>query len=155
MEFDGIRFLGATLWTNIPSTFGVNAQLMNDYSKIRIGLKFRKISREETTALHMETVGWLTEMLAESFDGKTVVITHHAPSFKSWKVRDSNDDIFKHFYCSDLEHLIAKPIDLWIHGHLHQSMDYLVNGTQVVCNPAGYSGVKLNSEFDEKMVVTL
>ena len=26
---------------------------------------------------------------------------------------------------------------LWIHGHTHDSFDYVVNGTRVVCNPRG------------------
>jgi hypothetical protein len=27
---------------------------------------------------------------------------------------------------------------LWIHGHTHDSFDYAVAGTRVICNPKGY-----------------
>jgi len=30
--------------------------------------------------------------------------------------------------------------DLWIHGHVHSSADYVVEGTRVVCNARGYPG---------------
>lgn len=28
--------------------------------------------------------------------------------------------------------------ELWIHGHIHESVDYEVNGTRLVSNPRGY-----------------
>jgi len=31
-------------------------------------------------------------------------------------------------------------IKLWIHGHTHESFDYMVGDTRIVCNPRGYIG---------------
>jgi len=44
---------------------------------------------------------------------------------------------------------------LWIHGHTHDSFDYVVNGTRVVCNPRGYApnGVNENARFDANLCV--
>jgi hypothetical protein len=28
--------------------------------------------------------------------------------------------------------------DLWIHGHVHDSFDYQIGRTRIVCNPRGY-----------------
>ena len=36
---------------------------------------------------------------------------------------------------------------LWIHGHMHDSFDYEINGTRVVCNPRGYTPFELNPDF--------
>jgi hypothetical protein len=47
---------------------------------------------------------------------------------------------------------------LWIHGHTHDSFDYLVGPTRIVCNPKGNGpmrpGRRLeNMEFDVRMVI--
>ena len=46
-------------------------------------------------------------------------------------------------------------VQLWIHGHMHDSFDYNVNGTRVVCNPRGYvrDGINENARFDADLVV--
>jgi hypothetical protein len=31
-----------------------------------------------------------------------------------------------------------KPPKLWIHGHTHDSFDYMVGETRVICHPKGY-----------------
>lgn len=40
-----------------------------------------------------------------------------------------------------------------IHGHTHESFDYLVNGTRVMCNPRGYAPTELNPAFDPGLTV--
>jgi hypothetical protein len=46
---------------------------------------------------------------------------------------------------------------LWVHGHTHDSFDYVVNGTRVVCNPRGYAqyGVNENPRFDPGFVIDI
>lgn len=40
-------------------------------------------------------------------------------------------------FVSDLSDLIPG-VDLWLHGHVHDSFDYSVGRCRVVANPAGY-----------------
>ena len=59
-------------------------------------------------------------------------------------------------FVSDAEHLIdGRLARLWIHGHTHDSSDYVLNGTRVVCNPRGYvrNGVTENRRFDANFLV--
>lgn len=54
-------------------------------------------------------------------------------------------------FVSNAENLIdGERARLWIHGHTHDSFDYVVNGCRVVCNPRGYAkdGVNENRLFD-------
>ena len=46
---------------------------------------------------------------------------------------------------------------LWVHGHTHDSFDYTINGTRVVCNPRGYviDGVNENARFDPDLVIAI
>ena len=59
-------------------------------------------------------------------------------------------------YASDLEALIERTQpQLWVHGHIHTSSDYLIGRTRVVCNPRGYHPSDLNAGFDPELVVEL
>ena len=43
---------------------------------------------------------------------------------------------------------------LWVHGHVHQSLDLIrPGGTRLLCNPAGAGFANL--AFDENRVITL
>lgn len=85
---------------------------------------------------------------------KTVVVTHHAPSARSWSA--SRDLLLRPAYCNKLEAMLAAhPIDLWVHGHVHDRLDYTLHDTRVVCNPRGYAGYQLVPDHDAAMIVEL
>jgi Icc-related predicted phosphoesterase len=51
------------------------------------------------------------------------------------------------------EFVVSSGAHLWIHGHTHDSFDYCIGNTRVVCNPGGYPGVEPNSRFVPGLVV--
>jgi len=141
---DGITFQGCTLWTDFQLT-GKPAlasyeceQRMNDYRLIRRDPTYSKLRPADTQLMHHQSVRWLEKSLSSSQTKSNVVITHHAPCIKSIPLEFQNDPISAGF-ASNLENLIrnAGP-ELWIHGHIHRACDYLIGGTRIVCNPAGY-----------------
>ena len=57
-------------------------------------------------------------------------------------------DLLTSAFASNLEDLMESDrAALWVHGHMHESFDYEVYGTRVVCNPRGYSPQALNPDF--------
>ena len=160
---NGTRFLGGTLWSDF-SLFGMDqrlfaiheaSELMTDYRRIRMGKEhhYRKLRPYHVISMHERTVHFLKKQLARSFDGPTVVVTHHLPSPKSLKAGDL-DHLYRAAYCTDLEWLIeAYQPDLWVHGHRHLSSDYTLGKTRVICNPRGYYGDKPVKTFDPDFVV--
>lgn len=147
---DGVRFIGATLWTDfelygtpeVSERFGRFG--MNDYKVI--GKNGGALMPADTRALHLASRAYLERTLAESFAGKTVVITHHAPSPRSIAPRFLGDP-FTPCFVSDLESLVASSgAVLWIHGHVHDSFDYTLGDTRVLCNPKGYRGEETERE---------
>jgi hypothetical protein len=52
-------------------------------------------------------------------------------------------------YSSDLsEFILDHPqIKMWTHGHTHDTFDYMIGSTRVVCNPRGY--IKYEQRADE------
>lgn len=139
---DGVRFLGATLWTDyrlVPGQLQNQAMEqaerdLNDHRLIRSG----ESAFTATHALkrHEESRNWLCEQLSLPFYGKTVVITHHAPHRNSVAPRFKGSSLNPAFV-SDLSELMPQ-VDLWIHGHVHDSVDFQVGRCRVVANPAGY-----------------
>ncbi|HEY2927532.1 metallophosphoesterase [Piscinibacter sp.] len=160
-----VRFLGATLWSDFE-LFGQGERmaaakdearrLIRDFSRIRFGASANALfTPEDSAALFKRHASWLDDRLKATHAGPTVVITHHAPSRKSIHPRFS-DSLLNACFVSDAEHLVgANRVQLWIHGHTHDSFDYLLNGTRIVCNPRGYarSGVNENPLFDPDLII--
>lgn len=157
---DGVRFLGATLWTdyrltgNQPLALWDAQQAMTDFKKIR-DEKFSKLRPTRVLAQHVKDRKFLEESLLEPFDGKTVVVSHHAPSSQSIhpRYKDSGGHL-NASYASDLERLVGDGLPaLWVHGHTHDSFDYDLYGTRVVCNPRGYAPSELNPGFSPELLI--
>lgn len=145
---DGVRFIGMTMWTDFNlygnQSLGQTAawSLLNDYELIRVQTAgYRKLRPEDILERHMKSMRFLTETLAEPFDGPTVVVTHHAPSERSLDPSHSryNDQNSNCAYASRLDHLFGQ-MTVWIHGHTHFPVDYMAEGTRVISNPRGYVG---------------
>jgi predicted phosphodiesterase len=156
----GIRFVGATLWTDYD-LFGTPfrevamraaAGGLNDHRLITWAKKpWLRFRPQEARALHLGSIGFIERTLATPFDGPSVVVSHHAPHPASIDPR-YQDSALNPAYASDLTDLIRQyQPDLWIHGHVHRSAEYWIGRTRVVCNPRGYGGE--NPEFDPALVV--
>lgn len=159
LVIDGVRFLGATLWTDFALHGADRAgeamywtrQYMADFKGA-----IARFTPLRSLALHEAAVEWLGKKLAEPFDGKTVVVTHHAPSGGSLHPRYAREYASAGFV-SDLSQLMG-PAALWIHGHCHDSFDYEINGTRIACNPRGYrlsNGKNENAGFNPGFVVEI
>lgn len=137
---NGVRFLGCCLWTDYR-LYGEQVAAMeaaerelNDHRMIRSGVRF--FSAEDALNLHRQARAWLEKALAEPHAGATVVVTHHGPHINSVHAKYEGS-ILNAAFMSDLGTLMG-PAVLWVHGHVHDSFDYVVNGTRVVANPRGY-----------------
>lgn len=151
---DGVRFIGATFWSDLELDAHTNGRLCQlkmaaNIDRARKGSDFKKIyvdransvfiTPEVTRSIHLEQKRYVTRMLSRGFDGPTVVVTHFAVH------EQSCNPIYRHIptahcYVSDQDEMISKfSPDLWLHGHVHDFFDYDVHGTHVSCNPGGYS----------------
>lgn len=196
----GVRFLGATLWTDYG---GGDAALlsyglwgMTDHLAIsaarwwtpRNRARFVKAFGEPAlekfegmfnpllaTELHRKTRAWLKRELVKPFDGPTVVVTHHAPTFDSLRhagvrpeslnrdhwVRRVNDDLslarvgsYASELLADLAYDLRRAkVRLWAHGHLHQAMHFGYRGIPVATNPRGRVRAPLTRESADRMAL--
>lgn len=156
VEISGVRFLGATLWTDYldgdDQVMEDAKRNMNDYQQIRCAS--RELKPEQLCDINWESRFWLARELNRPYDGKTVVVTHHAPTMRSWPMTGSAS--YSATYCNRLDDLIARyDIDLWIHGHVHAVIDYKLDETRVLCNPRGYTGYQIVKGFSPTKTVDL
>jgi hypothetical protein len=158
----GVRFLGSTLWTDFmlggeagkPLAVEAAVRFMRDFSRIRNG-DDSLFTPHDAAARFLRHSAWLDRRLDTAFDGPTVVITHHAPSPRSIHPRFAGSALNACFV-SQAEHLAgAARAAWWIHGHTHDSFDYALHGTRVVCNPRGYAknGIDENPRFDPGLTI--
>jgi Icc-related predicted phosphoesterase len=165
---EGVRFLGGTLWTDfaidapeagaernvaIQKAMWAAKNGLSDYSNIYLkapkgdGIIPRLALPSDFVTLHQETRSFIDVTLAVPFDGKTVVVSHHAPHRASIHPKFEGDATNGAFV-SDLSDLIEEhQPNLWVHGHVHQPFDYHVGNTRVICNPRGYGAENEKFEF--------
>jgi Icc-related predicted phosphoesterase len=163
VAIDGVRFIGATLWTDYrlygqPKASMIEAgQNMNDHRLIRYREATGHISRFmpwHAAIEHRLDLAFIVEQFEQPFAGETVVVTHHLPSPRSIATRFQGSSLNPAF-ASDLDWLIERHQPaLWVHGHTHDVCDYHIGRTRVICNPRGYGGND-GSGFDPRLVVEI
>jgi predicted MPP superfamily phosphohydrolase len=156
---EDVTFVGATLWTDMNKGDALTRMhlrnYMNDYRQITMFNEaksaYHRMIPEYTEAQHWKSRNFIRETVEGKPDQKFVVVTHHAPSKASIKPRYQGDHLTNGGYSSDLsEFILDNPqIRVWTHGHTHDTFDYMVGETRVLCNPRGYAGYEERShEFD-------
>lgn len=142
---DNVKFVGATLWTD---SIEREDSRMNDFRYIK------KFSAAYWRKSHNYDIANIKKnAIRDDSNQKLVVVTHHSPSMKSF---DGYSPMayygLRNRYASmnlekDIENINA---DVWIHGHLHMSVEYHIKQTLVVSNPYGYHNYAANENFKPK-----
>ena len=149
LTIKGVRFIGATLWTDflldgVAREAAAHAEAQRQISDFNGAIAqsrgTRRFSTFESVRRHEFERAFVENELAKAQDTGTtaVVITHHAPTPRSVALQFHGDPCNAAF-ASNLEGIIAhyQP-RLWIHGHMHDAVDLTLGDTRVLCNPAGY-----------------
>lgn len=155
---DDTRFVGCTLWTQVPPDAQMSIQrTIKDYERIRVAHGQAPLTVRTVNEWHAKDKAFLEETLAMPFDGTTFAVTHHAPSSRSIDARYKEHSASAHLnfaYHTNLEDW-ARPLvfDAWTHGHTHHSFDYDFGSGRLICNPRGYWPARLNPDFNPEFVV--
>jgi Icc-related predicted phosphoesterase len=162
VEIGDVVFCGCTLWSDFDvlgedwaePAMREAMRSHNDYRAIRYRKQpFSRLWPVHTRNKHVASRKFLEDCL-EKYAGREIVfVTHHAPSLASAEAR-FRQDLLTPAYVSDLTALMGKGgPKLWVHGHTHHAVDYVVGGTRVVCNPRGYPGESSHENFDFNLAV--
>lgn len=125
---DGQRFLGGTLWFPEDPFNAIYEKRFNDFVYI-------KNFKDWVYVENRKTVKYLTRMVRHG----DIVVTPHAPSDMSRDPRFASDDPLNRFYVTNMEQvMVHKKPAIWVHGHMHNPVNYMLHETQVVAAPYGY-----------------
>lgn len=167
-----VRFIGSTLWSDFDALAEATQYKPRSYAsaearRIDLRQKAYRAANHHLVEFHFTQQGkpqlapevrevslaaqaWLAEQLAAPHpagaQGKTVVITHFAPSLRSHDPRYGLQPGTAGF-CNAMDALVPKA-DAWIHGHLHCASRYSIAACQVRANPLGYAGSNEQKGFE-------
>ena len=175
---DGVRFIGTTLWSDFEAlaisertetrrlqarekAFRAANFYLRKYTALQGG---KQLLAEDIREVALKCQVWLQDALRRPHSGKTVVVTHFAPTLRSADPRYGITPGTAGF-CNSLDHLLPLA-DVWIHGHLHCFNDYVVEGAtgqrregpwqcRVVANPLGYASKGEQQAFRPDLVIEL
>lgn len=151
-EVEGISFVGGTLWADrdLVGQGGATTQETGEQIQIVEKDSAHLITSGDAAALHARTRAMIEAVVARPRAGPLVVVTHHAPHPCCLPAGQRTEPPACHAV-SDLSHLTdAGIVSLWVHGHLHHSVDHIrPGGTRLVCNPAGlwFSNATFQDDF--------
>ena len=167
LEAPPIRLIATTLWSDFDliavrekNTTGLYREREKAFRAANFYLE--KMAARQNGELFLaqqmrerslDCQAWLRDALAKPFDGKTIVVTHFAPSAKSQDPRFAMGPSTAGF-CNALDDLLPSA-DLWLHGHLHCPSDYRVGKCRVVANPRGYARKNEQAKFMDTFCVEL
>jgi predicted phosphohydrolase len=146
---DGIRFHGCTMWTNYVGDEEAMYAMMTDFARIP------DASIPLLRGLHLRSRDLLSLCVGTSSE-PVVVVTHHLPSYCCIHPQYSGSALNGAFASTDLDEIIDL-VCVWLHGHTHKSIDEIVTGTRMICNPRGYIGYSgcENPAFDAERIIQL
>lgn len=146
VDVDGWRFVGATAWTSFTLGGSVflnqqQAQMaMNDYREIKwfTGSTWRKLLPRDIVPMNSRSRDFIFGAIADR--QKTIVVTHHAPTELSVAAHFRGEAL-NHCYANEWANdILDRGPRYWLHGHMHDPVDYELGDTRVVANPIGYPG---------------
>lgn len=135
---ENIKFIFSTLWSKInKENEWIIERDVSDFQLIKY--KNYRFSAPRFNQLHEEAIAFLKHELSEEKMNKTVVISHHVPTFFNYPdiYKDSN---LNEAFGVELFDLIESygPHD-WIFGHHHFNMpDFKIGKTIMRTNQLGY-----------------
>lgn len=142
MVINGVNFVGTPLWFKKRKDYKVYEDMLSDFRLIK-GYD-PKVFKENRKAL---------KFLQWHVNSDSIVITHHVPTPKSTPARYVGDPLNMFFTCNMEELIKERKPKLWVHGHTHDSFNYMLGKTHIVCNPLGYLGKQINPDFIPNMII--
>lgn len=155
VELDDVLVWGDTFWTDMrradPLIMHMVKYGLNDYYNTTDGETSMHPSK--TISLNEASRDRLLAFLNDvrPSNKSRVVMTHHAPFFKSVPERFVTDDLNFAYANTGIEYSDVMLHDFtWIHGHMHDPVNYQAEGIKVISSPRGYWGSKETKNFTFK-----
>jgi len=151
----GLRLIFSTLWSHIPPpTEWQIERSLNDFRLIKN--KGFRLSSEHYNLLHKESLEFIKDEMSRPIKRKTIVVTHHVPTFLNYPAKYKGDDLNSAFAVELFDFIESSGIDFWIYGHHHYNTPkFKIGTTTMLTNQLGYVERNEHKEFKNDMVIIL
>jgi predicted phosphohydrolase len=146
VEYQKVRFIFSTLWSAIsPGNQWQIQQGMSDFQEISFhGNRFTAFEYNEQ---HINSLKFLNSEF-ERVGSKTVVVTHHVPTFMHYPEKYKGSILNEGFASEQFELIKRCGADYWIYGHHHGPVTgFTIGSTRLISNQLGYVSQNQNMEF--------
>jgi predicted phosphohydrolase len=138
VDDEDARLVFTTLWSRISLRYKWDIERgLNDYSLI----KFRgaRLTADDVNHLHADAISFVNSVVAEKTIKKTVVITHHVPTFLDYPAMYKGNKLSEAFGTELFEWIHDAGFAHWIYGHHHHNVaDFSIGNTLLSTNQLGY-----------------
>lgn len=143
---DDVKLVFSTLWSNIsPSNQWQIESCLSDFHVIRFNGS--RLSTARFNQLHNESLVFIKQELSKDPIFKTVVVSHHVPTFMNYPPKYKGDALNDAFGVELFDIIENLQPDVWIYGHSHSNVtNFNIGKTKLLTNQLGY--VRDNEHFD-------
>lgn len=152
---NNVKLIFSTLWSkiNVKHQWLIR-QSISDFHVIKNnnGLFTTSYFNE----LHNECIGFIKKELHHNHTGKTIVATHHVPTYINYPEKYKGDVLNQAFAVELFDLIDGSDIDYWIFGHHHCNCnDFKINHTQLVTNQLGYVHHNEQTGFNGSKIIEI
>ncbi|MCW3108100.1 MAG: Metallophosphoesterase [Segetibacter sp.] len=152
---ENLKLVFTTLWSKIsPANEWLIEKGMSDFHVIKYnGYRFSSVHFNQ---MHEESIQFLQREQEKKHPGKTIVVTHHIPTFLNYPEKYKTDILNEAFAVELFDFIETSNIDYWIYGHHHtNTRDFSIGETKMLTNQLGYVKYDEHLLFDPAKTITL
>lgn len=152
---ENINFIFSTLWSKIsPAHEWQIEHGVSDFHVIRYnGYRFSSVQFNQ---LHDESLLFIKQALHHNHTTKTVIVTHHVPTFLNYPEKYKGDTLNEAFAVELYDFIETSGPDFWIFGHHHfNAPDFKIGKTNLATNQLGYVKYGEHRNFKDSEIIEL
>jgi len=155
IQQNDVRLIFSTLWSKIsPANEWQIERSISDFQVIKFNGHFFSVSN--FNQLHSDSLDFIEKELSQNNTGKTVVITHHLPTFLNFPSQHKGSILNEAFVVELFPLIESSNINYWIYGHHHSNTpDFSIGNTVLLTNQLGYVRSQENWNFSLDKTIAL
>lgn len=148
VQHQNTKLIFSTLWSKIsPANQWSIERGLSDFHVINYN--GHRFTTDDYNNLHTNCINFINQELKVNDADKTIVVTHHVPTFKKYPKIYKNSTLNEAFAVELFDTIEASKVDYWIYGHSHyNTKDFKIGTTQMLTNQLGYVQRNENERFN-------
>ena len=155
VQLQDAKLIFSTLWSKISPANQWNVERgLSDFHVIKY--KDNRLTSEVYNQLHEDSINFINQELQLENQGKTVVVTHHVPTFMNYPEIYKGSKINDGFAVELFDTIEASSVNYWIYGLSHyNTANFNIGNTQMLTNQLGYIHHNENLLFDPNATIII